>query len=134
MKNRKLLHLFFGIVLVMLGALTSLAASRTVFAYIRAGILPDLWGTGGVILDILLAAFCVWIGTNEFKRATGQEVVKTRFRWGRLLAGVCLVFFSLSSHLKPSPDALKADNDAQAAGMLVATISLVVLGVVLVAL
>lgn len=134
MANRKSLHLFFGIVLVLLAAIIGFAIARTAFACIRAGVFLGSWEMGNVILYGLLGVFCLWIGTNEFKRATGQRVLKTKFRWGRLLAGLYLVFSSLNSHLHPSPNDLKADNDAQAAGMLFATFVMVAIGLVLIVL
>jgi hypothetical protein len=134
MANRKPLHLLFGIVLVILGAALGLLVARASFQYIRARVLPGYWFAGGMVLYILLGAFCVWIGTNEFRRATGQIVRKPKFRWGRLLAGAYFVFFSLNSHFAPGPNSLKADNDAQAFGMLISTILTVAIGLVLMAL
>lgn len=134
MSNRKPLHLFFGIVLVISGAVLALLVMRICFHSIRDRVLPDYWLAGGMALYILLGAFCVWIGANEFRRATGQLVRKPNFRWGRLLAGTYFVFFSLNSHFAPGPNGYKADNDAQAFGMLMSTILMVIIGLVLMAL
>jgi len=134
MANRKPLHLFFGIVLVILGAAFGLLAARASFQYVHARVLPGYWFAGGMILFILLGAFFVWIGANELRRATGQIVKKPKFRWGRLLTGAYFVFFSLHSHFAPSPNSLKADNDAEAFGMLISTILMVSIGLVLMAL
>jgi hypothetical protein len=49
-----------------------------------------------------------------------------------MLAGTGLVFVSLASHFSPSPNAYKAENDAQAAGMQGATILMVLVGLFLV--
>jgi hypothetical protein len=60
-------------------------------------------------------------------------VLKSKFRWGKLLAGAFIAFFALESHFVPSPNALKADNAAQAAGMQGATILMVLAGLALMA-
>lgn len=136
MTNRKPLHLFFAIVLVIFGAVLGYAVARDAFVHIvciRAGIPLDGWDIGRVGLFALLGAFCVWVGANQFKRATGQQVRKQRFRWGRLLTGAFIVFYSLKSWIRPSANALKADNDAQAQGMLMFTACAVILGLVIMA-
>jgi len=134
MANKKPLHLFLGIVLILLGALFGLVVAKVTFNLIRnPGDFSNRWLIGDLILRIALGAFCVWIGSREFQRATGQDVKKPRFHWGRMLAGTWLVFSSLESHIAPSPNAFKADNDAQAAGMLMATILMVLVGLWLIA-
>jgi hypothetical protein len=110
MANQKPLHLFFGIVLVILGGAFGLVVAAGAFVSIRSANMPDLSKMGRLIIFAALGAFCIWNGTNEFRRATGQEVNKPKFRWGRLLAGTYILFFSLNSHFAPSPNALKADN------------------------
>jgi hypothetical protein len=132
MENRKPLHLFFGIVLVILGAAFGLALPGTAFRYIRNATVPHLWTIGRSIIFVALGAFCIWNGTREFRRATGQKVNKPGFRWGRLLAGTYILFFSLNSHFAPSPNRLKADNEAEAAGMMIANMVGVLLGVLLI--
>jgi hypothetical protein len=117
MANKKPLHLFLGIILIFLGAWFGLTVARVLFNLIRNPVaFSNPWLPGNLVLRIALAAFCVWIGSREFQRATGQNVKEPRFRWGRLLAGASLVFVSLESHFVPSSNAFKADNDAQAAG------------------
>ena len=129
MANKKPLHLFLGIVLICLGAWFGLTVARVVFNLIRdpSGF-SNPWLTGNLVLRIGWGAFCVWIGSREFHRATGQVVKEPRFRCGKMLAGASLVFVSLGSHFSPSPNAYKADNEAQAAGMLMATILMVLVG------
>jgi cytochrome bd-type quinol oxidase subunit 2 len=134
MTNKKPLHLFLGIVLIFLGAWCGLTVARVIFNLIRnPGGFSNPWVTGNLVLRIGLAAFCVWIGSREFQRATGQDVKKPKFRWGRMLAGASLVFMSLGSHFSPSPNAYKAENEAQAAGMLIATMLMVLVGLLLIA-
>jgi hypothetical protein len=129
MANKKPLHLFLGIVLICLGAWFGLTVARVVFNLIRdPGGFSNPWLTGNLVLRIGWGTFCVWIGSREFHRATGQDVKMPKFRWGRMLAGTWLVFSSLESHFSPSPNALKADNESQAAGMLIATMLMVVVG------
>jgi FtsH-binding integral membrane protein len=134
MASNKSLHLFLGIVLICLGSLLGLAVAKVTFNFIRN---PDRFSTqwliGEQVLRIGLGAFCVWIGSREFQRATGQVVKEPRLRWGRMLAGTWLVFFSLESHFSPSPRALRADNESEAAGMLIATMLVVFAGMLLVA-
>ncbi len=134
MANKKSLHFFLGIVLILLGAWFGLVVARTALTLIRntEGFLNP-WLIGNLVLRIGLGAFCVWMGSREFQRATRQDVKEPRFRWGRMLAGTWLVFSSLESHIAPSPNAFKADNDAQAAGMLIATIVMVLAGMFLIA-
>jgi len=134
MAARKPLHTFFGIVLVLLGAFFAFNTARNVFhlAGIKRGLL-DAWLMSELLLSALLGAFCIWVGSNELKRAGGEQVRKTRFRWGRLLAGVFIVFMSLRSHFHPDANSLKADNDAQAAGMLIATCAIALAGLALIA-
>lgn len=134
MANKKPLHLFLGIVLIFLGALFGLIVAKVTFNLIRnPGSFSNPWLIGEQVLRIGLGAFCVWIGSREFQRATGQDVKMPRVRWGRMLAGTWLLFSSLESHIAPSPNALRADNESQAAGMLIATISMVVAGLWLIA-
>jgi hypothetical protein len=126
--------LFLGIVLILLGALFGLAVTKVTFNFIRnPGRFSTPWLIGEQILRLGLAAFCVWIGSREFRRATGQDVKEPRFRWGRMLAGAWLVFFSLESHFAPSPNALRPDNESEAAGMLIATMLAVLAGMLLIA-
>ena len=133
MTNKKPLHLFLGIVLICLGALFGLTVVRVIFNLIRnPGGFTNLWLIGSLVLRIGLGTFCVWIGSREFQRATGQVLKEPRFRWGKMLAGTGLVFVSLASHFSPSPNAYKAENDAQAAGMQGATILMVLVGLFLV--
>ena len=132
MANKKPLHLFLGIVLILLGALFGLAAAKVTFDVIRnPGRFLNPWLIGEQVVRIGLGTFCVWMGTREFQRATGQEVKEPGFRWGRMLAGIWLVFSSLKSHYSPNPNDLKADNEAQAAGMLIATIAMTLAGMLL---
>jgi hypothetical protein len=134
MANKKPLHLFLGIVLILLGALFGLIVAKVTFNVIRnPRLFSNPWLIGEQILRIGLGAFCVWIGSHEFQRATGQNVKEPRFRWGMMLAGIWLVFFSLKSHFLPNTNTFKADNDAEAAGMLIATIVMVFVGFWLIA-
>lgn len=134
MAKKKSLHLFFGIVLVLLGAWFGYIVARFIFYLVRnPGGFSNRWLIGDLPLLIAWSIFSVWVGSREFQRATGQDVGKPRFRWGKMLAGVTLVFRSLESHIAPSPNAFKADNDAQAAGMLMATILMVLVGLWLMA-
>jgi hypothetical protein len=133
MTNKKPLHLFLGIVLICLGAWFGLTVARVVFNLIRnPGGFTNPWLSGSLVLRIALGAFCVWIGSREFQRATGQVLKDPRFRWGKMLAGAILAFVSLASHFSPSPNAYKAENEAQAGGMLMATILMVLVGLFLV--
>src|SRR5579859_8155639 len=112
MANKKSLHFFLGIVLILLGAWFGLVVARTALTLIRnTEGFSNPWLIGNLVLRIGLGAFCVWMGSREFQRATGQDVKEPRFRWGRMLAGTWLVFSSLESHIAPSPNAFKADND-----------------------
>jgi hypothetical protein len=133
MAKKKPLHLFLGIVLILLGAFFGLILAKITFNVIRnPGLFWNPWLIGEQILRIGLGAFCVWLGSREFQRATGRDVKTPRFRWGRMLAGTWLVFSSLESHFLPSHNVFKADNEAQAAGMLMAAISMVLVGLWLV--
>lgn len=134
MTTKKSLHFFWGIILILLGAWFGLIVSRTTFSLIRhPGGFSNPWLIGDLPLLIMWSIFSVWVGSREFQRATGQDVRKPKFRWGRMLAGASLVFRSLESHISPSPNAFKADNDSQAAGMLMATILMVLAGLLLIA-
>lgn len=134
MANKKPLHLFLGIVLIFLGAWFGFTVARVLFNLIRnPGGFSNPWLVGNLFLTAALGVFCIWIGSREFQRATGQDVKELRFRWGRMLAGTYLVFFSLQSHFSPSPSDLKADNADQAFGMRIATISVVLAGMFLIA-
>ena len=135
MANKKSLHLFMGIALILFAAWSGLVVARTTFNLIQnVEKFSNPWLIGNLVLRISLGVFCVWMGTHEFQRATGQDIKMPKFRWGRMLAGTWLIFSSLESHIAPSPNAFKADNDAQAAGMLIATIVMVLVGLVLIAL
>jgi hypothetical protein len=134
MTNKRPLHLFLGIILIFLAALLGLAVAKVTFNFIRnPGRFSTPWLLGEQILRIGLGAFCVWIGSREFQRATGQAVKEPGFRWGRMLAGTWLVFFSLESHFSPSPNSLRANNESEAGGMLIATMLAVLGGMILVA-
>ena len=134
MANKKSVHFFLGIVLVLLGAWFGFIVARAAFNLIRniEGF-SNLWLIGDLVIRIGLAAFCVWMGTREFQRATGQDIKTPKFRWGRMLAGTWLVLSSLESHIAPSPNAFKADNESEAAGMLIATMLMVLAGMFLIA-
>jgi hypothetical protein len=133
MTSKKPLHLFLGILLILLGGLFGLIVAKVTFNFIRnPGRFSSPWLIGEQVLRIGLGAFCVWIGSREFERATGHEVKEPGFRWGRMLAGTWLVFYSLESHFSPSPSGLKADNEAEAAGMLIGTMLPMLAGVLLV--
>ncbi len=134
MANNKPLHCFLGTVLILVGAWFGFIMAKVSFNLMRnPGHFSNPWLIGDQVLRIGLAAFCVWIGTREFQRATGQEVKEPGFRWGRMLAGIFLVFSSLKSHYSPRPNALKADNDTQAAGMLMGTVLMTLVGMLMVA-
>jgi hypothetical protein len=81
----------------------------------------------------LLAAFLIWIGSRAVRRGRGQLVPATRIKWGRVLAGIWLVFFSFKSHFAPDANAYQADNASQAFGMLAATIFMLAAGIFLIA-
>jgi len=131
---KKSLHFFWGIILILLGAWVGFIAARATFTLIRnIELLSNPWLIGILLLRALLSAFCIWIGSREFQRATGQDVKEPRFRWGRMLAGTCLVFLSLRAQFSPSPTDLKAENADQALGMRFATIFMVLAGMFLVA-
>jgi membrane protease YdiL (CAAX protease family) len=129
MSGKKSLHLFWGVVFILIGGLLGLIVAQAIFNLVRKlGGPSDPWLIGGLVLLGALCAFCVWMSTREFQRATGQEVRKLTLRWARMLAGICMVFISLKSHIAPSPNALKADNPGEAAGMLMATVFMVLIG------
>lgn len=133
MTNKRPLHFFLGIVLILLGALFGLIAVKVTFNLIRdPGRFSNPWLIGRQVLRIALGAFFVWIGSREFERATGHAVKEPGFRWGRMLAGTWLVFYSLESHFSPSPNGLKADNETEAVGMLIGTMLPMLVGVLLV--
>jgi hypothetical protein len=132
--NKKSLHFFWGIVLILLGAWFGFIVARVTFNLIRnPGGFPSPWLIGNLLLLITWSIFSVWVGSREFQRATGQKVKEPRFRWGRMLAGIYLVFGSLKSHFSPNPNDLKADNESQAVGMRIATLLMVLAGMLLVA-
>jgi hypothetical protein len=133
MANPRARHLFLGIVLAIVGTLLGLAVAVNLLALFVSGKSNlDPWFFGGLATFAAMAAFCGWVASNEFQRANGKEIKKAKFRWGRLLAGVWLVFWALHSHFHPAPGSLKADNAAQAAGMLTATVVFVCIGVALI--
>lgn len=126
--------MFLGIILICLGAGVGFIVARILFNLIRtSGGFENRWMIGYPVLCTALGTFCVWMGSREFQRASGQEVKEPGFRWGRMLAGIWIVFSSLKSHYSPSPNALKADNDSEAAGMLIATIAMTLAGMLLIA-
>jgi hypothetical protein len=99
MSGKKSLHLFWGVVLILIGALLGLIVARAIFNLVRKLRGPsDPWLIGGLVLLSALCAFCVWMGTREFQRATGQEVRKPTLRWGRMLAGICMVHLLEVTH------------------------------------
>lgn len=134
MSTKKSFHFFWGIILILLGAWFSLIVARTTFNLIRdSELFSNPWLIGNLVLSAVLGAFCIWMGSREFQRGTGQNVEQPRFRWGRMLAGTYLVFSSLEVHFSPSPSALKADNADQQVGMRIATIFMVLAGMFLIA-
>ena len=134
MTIRKSLHFFCGITLILLGAWFAFIVARTAFNLIRdSELFSNPWFIGNLVLSAVLGAFCIWMGSRELQRATGQDVTQPRFRWGRMLAGTYLVFSSLETHFSPSPGALKADNADQEFGMRIATIFMVLAGMFLIA-
>lgn len=134
MTAKKSLHFFCGIILILLGAWVGFIAARVTFTLIRnVELFSNPWLIGILLLRAVLSAFCIWIGSREFQRATGQDVKEPRFRWGRMLAGTCLVFFSLRAQFSPGPTDLKADNADQEFGMRIETIFMVLAGMFLIA-
>jgi hypothetical protein len=80
-----------------------------------------------------LAAFLIWIGSRAVRRGRGQLVPATTIKWGRVLAGIWLVFFASKSHFAPDANAYQADNSSQAFGMLAASIFMLAAGIFLIA-
>jgi hypothetical protein len=136
---RKPVHLFWGIVSLLVGAYFGYATAR--IAYIAGrNFCLFRWrlATRGWVWFILsffplsaLAAYFIWVARNQFQQAGGQQGNKTRVRWGRLVLGFCIAFGALQSHFAPGLNALRPDNEAQAAGMFVATVVIVVIGIAL---
>jgi hypothetical protein len=124
--------MFWGIVSILGGSLLSLGVVRILFRFnwrlVRA---EDTRFLTGLLPFSALAVFLIWLGKNELQRASGQEVPKPRVRWGRLVLGFWIAFFSVRSHFAPGPGALRASNEAEAAGMLTMSIMLTCLGLVL---
>lgn len=134
MTIRKTLHFFCAIILILLGAWFGFIVARTAFNLIRSSeLFSNPWFIGNLVLSAILGAFCVWMGSREFQRGTGQNVKQPRFRWGRMLAGTYLVFSSLEAQFSPSAGALKAENADQEFGMRIATIFMVLAGMFLIA-
>jgi hypothetical protein len=127
--------MFWGIVSVLVGSLLGYLTVRNLFFFnLRIANRDAVWFTASLVPMSALVVYFVWLGKNQLQRAGGQEAKKPRFRWGRLLLGSCIVFFALEGHFASGPDALKADNESEALGMLLAFVVMLSVGVLLMAL
>lgn len=122
-------QMILGIAGVFLGVLLGLLMVR---GLLLSNIKPDAWNISGVFVFCLLAAFLIWIGVRAVRRGKGQFVPKATIRWGWMLAGIWLIFFSLHSHFYPGPNSYKPADAGEAIGMLILTIFMAVVGGVLI--
>jgi hypothetical protein len=126
----KLKHLFWGAVSILVGAFFGYATARNL---LRSSAIAtrDGWILAACFLFAATAVYFVWVGNNQLQRASGQDVKKPRLRWGKLLLGFWIAFISLKAHFEPGPNALRADNEAEAGGMLLATLLTMGVGLLL---
>jgi len=127
----RLAKIVLGILSIFLGTAIGLLMVRGLF--VSGSLKRDAWNIGGVFVFCLLATFLVWIGTRAVRRGRGQIVPAPTIKWGRMLGGVWLIFFSLHSHFHPDANALKANGPSEAFGMGVATILMMAAGIMLIA-
>jgi hypothetical protein len=127
--------MFWGILSILTGGLLCYGVVRVLFRFCwRIARAEDIWFIASQLPFLALGVYLVWLAKNELARASGQEVAKPRVRWGRLLLGFCIAFFSVESHFSPSPKAFRAENEDEATGMLVASFTITTLGLITMAL
>jgi hypothetical protein len=125
-------QIILGIASIFLGSVLGLLMVRALLLSANWAA-KNAWNIGGIFVFCLLAAFLIWIGSRAVRRGRGQLVPATTIKWGRVLAGVWLVFFSFKSHFAPDANVYQADNPSQAFGMLAATIFMLAAGIFLIA-
>jgi hypothetical protein len=125
-------QIILGIASIFLGSVLGLLMVRALLLSANWAV-KNVWNMGGIFVFCLLAAFLIWIGSRAVRRGRGQFVPATTIKWGRVLAGVWLLFFSFKSHFAPDANAYQADNSSQAFGMLAASIFMLAAGIFLIA-
>ena len=139
---RRPVHLFWGIVCLLIGAYFGFAAARAIyitghgFFVLHVDVLTRMWiwFLASSLPMSAAAAFFIWLAARQLQRASGQKAGAAKIRWGRFVLGSCMVFFALKGHFAPSTSSLRADNAAQALGMLITTLIIIVIGITLVCL
>jgi hypothetical protein len=125
-------QIILGIASIFLGSVLGLLMIRALLLSANWAV-KSVWNIGGIFVFCLLAAFLIWIGSRAVRRGRGQFVPATTIKWGRVLAGIWLVFFASKSHFAPDANAYQADNSSQAFGMLAASIFMLAAGIFLIA-
>jgi Ca2+/Na+ antiporter len=126
----RLLQIVLGIISIFAGVLLGLLMVRGLI--LPGNLARDAWNISGVFVFCLLAVFLVWIGTRAVRRGRGRTVPKPTIRWGSMLGGVWLIFFSLHSHFHPGSNAYKAESVAESFGMLMGTLLMTAGGIMLI--
>ena len=132
---RNPVHMFWGIISVLVGAWFGYVTVRNLFSFNWRSIANAecLRLLAMVVPFAALAVYFIWLGKNQLRRAGGQEVPRPRVRWGRLLLGFLIVFFILKGHFAPGPNAHKPVNESEAQGMFFFTMTIAAAGTLLMA-
>jgi len=97
-------------------------------ALVLVGI-ADAWNAIDRVFILAFAAYLASTGVRAVDWARGGTgPAHARIKWGRVWIGAALVYSSVKNHAHPAPNLLKADNEGEAVGMLVAASCLVILG------
>ena len=128
---RKSVHMFWGILFVLVGAFFGWSAARVLYRFQWKLIAEDLWFLASFLPLSSLATYLVWHGNRQLQQAGRQDVPTPRRRWGLLVLGFWIIFASLKNHFSPGPGKLQPDNQAESAIMSLTAAGIAGFGVVL---
>jgi RsiW-degrading membrane proteinase PrsW (M82 family) len=136
---RRPIHLFWGIVCLLIGAYFGYLAARTIYVIGRSFLVLHvdittrvwIWYSATLLPTSAAAAFFVWLAARQFHRASGQTAIPLKVRWGRFVLGLYIAFFGAKVHFDPVFSTFRPDSPVQVLTMLVLTLAMLIIGITL---
>lgn len=127
--SMRLLQIVLGIVSIFAGTLIGLLMFRGLL--FTGNLKSTPWNIAGVFVFCLLGVYLIWIGSRAVRRGRGLVVAAPTIRWGRMLGGIWLVFFSVRAYVERDP-AFAASNRGDTHSMLMVTLLMITAGIALI--